>query len=811
MRNTKDLRQHTGQHRSAGRFGLCAMALAIGMAWSTSPDVQAQALPNPSIAVNIPATSLGDALTHLGRQARMQILFNPELVEGKRAPALHGTLAISEALDRLLANSGLVAMPRGGGYVIQTSSTREAQLQTITVSSAADNLSTEGSGSYTTHATTIGKLEQSLREIPQSVSILTRQRLDDQNITNITQAMAQAPGVTVTTNGAFAQTGYLIRGYGALQQQDGISVGADESYTIAPPRDMEIYDRVEVLRGPTGLLEGSGDPGGVINLVRKRPQADFGGSVSLSAGSWNNYRQSASLTGSLNEARTLRGRAIVVNQNRDFFYDKAEENRSQVYGIVEADLTPATLLTISTSYARSDSIPFYGLPPNGGGFPRSTYLGADWNKTEVPHQIETMADIVHTLDNGWKLKGALVYQDGETRSRMGLAMTPVQGSNLANFYGYRMQEDRKTIGAEISASGSFQLLGKMHQAIFGATWSRLQSDLGEAATVWSNVDLVNPDLPLSDLASTDDYRNETITTKSSIYGVTRLKLADPLTLILGGRFNNYEQKSRGTGLLNGSDWTKSNARARYEFTPYGGLVWDFHPNLSWYASYAEIFAPQTARDRNGRTLDPRVGWQVETGIKGEFFEGRLNTALSVFRIRDKNRAMTDLSAPGACDGGYCSVAGGLQQTQGWEAEVNGRLTPNWEIGASYVRNDFKVLETVAVNSWDIPVGANFSPHTPKHMLRIWNTYRLAGTGWTFGGGVAAQSALTDKTANPVQHNPGFTVYSAQVGYRFNDQWNLSLNVNNLFDRHYTAYMGYAANRWNYGEPRSVALTLRGNF
>lgn len=525
----------------------------------------------------------------------------------------------------------------------------------------------------------------------------------------------------------------------------------------------------------------------------------------MSVGSLNNYRETANLTGALNEAGTLRGRVIAINQNRKFFYDKAEENRSQLYGIIEADLSRDTLLTVSASYSRSDSVPFYGLPPNGGGFPRSTYLGADWNETRIPKQFETVADIVHTLGNGWKLKGALVYQSSELEAQMGLANIISKSTNLASFYGYKTQQERETIGTEVSASGPFQLWGRTHQATFGATWSRLQSDIGDASTTWSGQNLVNPNISLSAFGSVDTRRTETVTDKSSIYGVTRLKLTDPLTLILGGRFSNYDQKTRGTGTANGSDWVASKARASYEFTPYGGLVWDFHPNLSWYTSYAEIFAPQTQLDRNGATLDPRTGWQVETGLKGEFFEGRLNTALSIFRIRDSNRAMIDYSTTGMCNGGYCSVAGGLQQTQGWEAEVNGRITENWDVGASYVRNDFEVLQAATL------VGSNFSPRTPKQMLRIWNTYRFAGTGWNIGGGVTAQSALTDKTVNPILHNPGFAVYSAQVGYRINDKWNLALNVNNLFDRYYTAYMGYAANRWNYGEPRSATLTLRGNF
>lgn len=238
-----------------------------------------------------------------------------------------------------------------GTTFADTAEEQTAILPTISSQANENTTKTEGTNSYTTGKVSTGKFEQSLRETPQSISVLTRKQLDEQNITNLKEAMIQAPGVTVTSNGAFAETGYQMRGYRAIQQQDGLSVGSDDSYSIAPPRDMEIYDRIEILRGPAGLLEGSGDPSGIINMVRRRPTAEAEGYANLSYGSWNNKRVSVGANNRLNEDGSIRGRVILTHQEKDFFYDYAEENRSSAYAIVEADLTDKTLLTTAINYS----------------------------------------------------------------------------------------------------------------------------------------------------------------------------------------------------------------------------------------------------------------------------------------------------------------------------------------------------------------------------------------------------------------------------------------------------------------------------
>ena len=806
----------------------------------TQAPTQAQ----QAIRFDIPAQSLYSALRAFSEQSGSQVLFEDEVVSGRQAPAIAGLLTPRQALQRLTQDAGLqINSQREGVFTIRPSAPAaaprssagavpEAVLAPVRVASQRlQDATTEGSRSYTAVAPTTGatRLGLTLRETPQSITVMTRERLDDQNISDLTEAMVQAPGVTVTTRGAYADIGYGIRGYAAALQRDGISVGSEESYTLLPSVDLEMYDRVEVVRGPSGLLEGSGGSiGGVINLVRRRPQAELGGTASVTIGSWNYLRTSASLTGALNADKTIRARALVVNHAQNFWYPVAEAHRTLAYGIVEADLGRRTLLTLSVSDGRADRTPFYGFSNNANEFSRSTFIGASWNRIRSTGNFDGLAELSHEFDNGWRLRGVVVNRRGDSEGQMAMAANINAATMRAGgVYGYKFERDDDSLGSEVQLSGPFSAWGQTHQLAVGGLWGRVSSDVGGASRVWNNVDLSDPQqLPVDarEFASVNDRRTETETTQSALFGVARLKLTEPLSLVLGGRFSNFSQRSRGRGLLNSSDWETSDARARYKFTPYGGLVWDLNDTLSWYASYVDIFVPQTAKDWQQKTLKPRNGWQVETGVKGEFFEGRLNASLALFRLRDTNRAMTDPDPAhmvcGDSADGFCSMAGGLQQSQGWEVELSGNLSPNWNIAASYTRTDSKVLRAADEAS----IGRRFYNGQPPHMFRLWTTYRfdermLGGAldRWQIGGGIVAQSAQEQIDEYNDVRNAGFATYSLQAGYQISANLRSTLTIDNLFDRQYYANMGYGklaagtGSRWFYGSPRTVMLNVRGSF
>ena len=215
---------------------------------------------------------------------------------------------------------------------------------------------TEGSGSYTPGTiATATRMVLSPRETPQSISVVTRQAMDDFSLKSIDDVMRHTPGITVATYDS-ERTSYFSRGF-AIQnfQYDGIPILQDAQYSSGHTlTDTVIYDRVEILKGATGLLTGAGGPGGTINMVRKKPTSEFKGYVDLGAGSWDNYRSEIDVSGPLTETGNVRGRAVAAYQDKHTFLDHYQRQTNVYYGILEFDLAPDTLLTIGGDYQDSD-------------------------------------------------------------------------------------------------------------------------------------------------------------------------------------------------------------------------------------------------------------------------------------------------------------------------------------------------------------------------------------------------------------------------------------------------------------------------
>ena len=202
--------------------------------------------------------------------------------------------------------------------------------------------------------TTLGKVPLKPRELPQSASVIDHERLEQQNLFSLDEAMQQATGVTVQPF-QLLTTAYYVRGFKVDSfELDGVP--ALLGNTASSPQDMAIYERVEILRGSNGLLHGTGNPAATVNLVRKRPQREFAASTTLSAGRWDRYRAEVDVGGPLSASGNVRGRAVAAYEDRDYFYDVADQGTRLLYGVTEFDLSPDTLLTVGAQYQHIDSI-----------------------------------------------------------------------------------------------------------------------------------------------------------------------------------------------------------------------------------------------------------------------------------------------------------------------------------------------------------------------------------------------------------------------------------------------------------------------
>lgn len=770
---------------------------------------------------NIAKGPLSTALDQYARQGGVSLSYNAAELEGKTTQGVSGAFESNQALSIILQGTGFQPQQLGANSFLITPAVEAGsamELGATNVTGMGLGTVTENTGSYTTGAVTIGKTAQSLRRTPQSVTVLTQQRLADQNLNNLTEVLEQTPGIVVDYTDS-ERVAYYSRGF-ALDaiQYDGATVVQGSGGGSYIQSDSAIVDHMEVLRGATGMLRGSGNPSGTVNIVRKRPTREFQASGSYTAGSWDAQRYVADISGPLTEGGVVRGRVIAVHDDKDFFQDSRMERKNVFYASLAADLTDRTTFTGGIEYTELDATGSWGgLPADFDGsplnLPRDTYLGASWNRWNRSN-VQTFGEIEHLFENDWKLK-LMATRTSFKLDDNGFKQTYISRASTTNPYLMNVSvtegdggESEQT-NYSLVADGPFSLFGREHQLVFGAERIRNDSYASptRAVSQLTNVDIRDWD-PGSSLAEPDITITAkpvmTRTTQEGAYATWRISLADPLTAIIGARMSWWESEQ------------PTNPDAAYsvnqEVTPYAALIYDLNENFSLYGSYTEIFNPQHITDASGALLDPITGEAYEIGLKGEFYEGRLNSSFSVFRINQVGKALDDVSGPESCPpynpDDYCQVAGGKSRSEGFELELSGEVLPDWQVGGGYTYTTTEYLKDTVSNTGNVLRSTD-----PKRMLKLFTSYRLPGelSAWKVGGGVRAQSDIYSRSGEMEATQSGYAVYNAMVDYRFDDNYSVQLNANNIFDKHYYKKIGTTFTSYYYGDPRNFTVTLRGTF
>ena len=794
-------------------FSLRLIALSVSLGVATL----AQAAP---VALSQPAQPLAEALQSFARASGLQVNYDPAALVGKRAPALAGRMEPDVALQRLLAGSGLAASVSGSVATVAPVATQAAAgsvaLDATTISADDGSLTgrttTEGTRSYTTGAmSTSTGLPLSIRETPQSVSVITRQRMEDQGMTDLNDVVRYAPGVTLNKFGGDRQE-FLSRGFRIDNiMYDGLPTTAG-TFTLdtLSSADLSIYDRVEVVRGATGLMTGAGDPSATLNLVRKRPTAFPQVSVTTSAGSWDRYRTEVDASNKLNEAGTLRGRAVAAYEDGNSFQDVRERKRQTFYGVLEADLSDATTWTIGASKQREDKTSDWGSLPSGPNgenlhLSRSTFLSGDWAYWDQDNYT-LFSDITHTFDNGWKAKLAAqqVWANSDTYSNYLMSTAADFSYSSVSDFGtasgaYRTDSDQLNIDA--SVSGPFQLLGREHELMAGI--SRRQDKFYQRGgySGATPVDIYNfrpSSIPKPAKDSLTPYASKNTTTEEAVYAAARFNPMDPLHVIVGGRVSWYDFDN----LYSDNDY-----KATREVTPYAGIIYDLNDTYSVYASYTEIFKPQSEQNSGGSVLAPMTGKSYEIGLKGAYFDGALNASVALFDTIQENRAYLPANQATFCPGypaQSCYSAAGEVRSRGIDAEISGQLTPNWQASAAYTLVLSQYTKDVTYED------RRFAPEQPKHLFKAATSYQLTGSlsNWRIGGDLQAQSETFQRVGTGEAKQDSYALVGLMAGYRFNEHWDGRVNFNNIFDEKYWQGIPTGTGSGTYGDPRNVMLSLK---
>jgi outer membrane receptor for ferric coprogen and ferric-rhodotorulic acid len=647
-------------------------------------------------------------------------------------------------------------------------------------------------------------LDLSLRETPQSITVVDRQRIDDFALTNVNDLLEQTVGVTVQRNET-DRTDYAARGFAITNLQvDGI--GLPLVSALDGDLDTILYERVDVVRGANAIMTGVGNPSATINYLRKRPTDKFQANASVYGGSFDMWRAEGDVSGPLDASGSLRARIIGAHEERNSYLDYNKVNRNVVGGLLAWDVAPG--LTATVGYSRQNNrakgilwgaLPLIYSDGSRIDYPRSASPSAPWTYANTINQ-SAFGELTYQLGGDWSVRGVFTYNDLDSHAlRLYATGTPDPdtGLGIVAYSGFYPTRNRQYL-IDGYASGSVELFGGRHQIAFGVSNGWLHETEYEADP---GVEIDYPDVrQLSSFFPPEpDYPDAVLQGRehdrlTRAYGAIHLNFTDRLKGVAG--VSAVWLKT--TGFSYGSDL----ARDDHKVSPYAGLLFDLTHNLTVYASYTDIYSPQSQVDIDNRRLTPAKGTSLEGGIKGSWLDGRLYATAAVFKARQRGLA----SYVGTFDGsdgplGVDYYEGVDTTSKGFEAEVSGRVTDHWLLSGGFTH--LKIRDDQ---------GLQAQTFVPRNVLKLAATYEVPE--WhdlKLGAQFRYQSKIssTDDSAGMPIHQRGYAVLDLLAGVKLADHVHASLNVRNVTNEKYLNSLEWG--QAYFAAPRSAIGTIRFDY
>lgn len=662
------------------------------------------------------------------------------------------------------------------------------------------NNTTEETNSYTIKSmNTSTKLNLAIKDTPQSVSVLTHEQLEDMGVTSYQEMLKNVSGVTL--NRWDERTRSSARGF----EIDYFKIDGMPTYNEYNARDLDlsIYDRVEIVKGANGLTTGAGNPGISINLVRKKANSKvFKGDVTTNFDNEGTYGVTGDISTPITEDGSIRARVVVKHEDEKSFMDKFEKVNNLIYGVVDADITDSTFLSVGASYQKidKDGVRWGGLPAfysdgSKTNFDRSKTATDDWTRwnTDV---LSIFADLKQYIYNDISLNLSYSYDDIEQDTALlyfAGSVNKDDGSGIS-YMDWEAEQEDKIHNADVNLDIPFEVGGLSQEIIIGGSYNLSKQTKydgrypGGYYSTLSNFYDYNTNLAGESSSDIPYIVEPEQVEQKGVYIAGKFTLLEPLKLIAGARVSSYKYTS--------DDDTKETRKFSNEITPYAGLILDINENHSIYTSYTSIFQPQDEKDTSGSYLDPIEGKSYEAGIKGEYFNGRLNASVGVFRIEQENvaEAIDGVFVDGATQA-YKGVDGVV--SKGVELDIAGEITDNLSMS-------FNIANFEAKDAND----DNYNTKASRTTANIFAKYRVNSL-YTIGGGVNYKSKYYTEVTQGTITQDDFYIVNLMGSVKLSKDLKLQMNIHNLLDEEY--YDGIGANSMVYGDPRTVSLSLKYTF
>ncbi|MCK9800345.1 TonB-dependent siderophore receptor [Pseudomonas sp. MAFF 302030] len=674
---------------------------------------------------------------------------------------------------------------------------RSWTLEPINVSGNGESYSAPSSASAT-------RTETPLIEVPQSVQVVTRAMLREQDSHSLADALVNVSGVRATKPQEALFTQPIVRGFPAEIYMNGLPAFGGTAASI-DPTSLIGTERIEVLKGPTSALYGGGigaPLGGLINVISKRPGAEPSAFLSMRTGSFGTVNPSLDLNTPIGDK--VAARISADYQENDSWIDHVEGHQWSVQPSIAFQLSPETELLLRGQYEDRSQLEFSGLPAAqalSGQIDRNAFPGSTRGQphTTIENRTTT-AELKHELSDDTRMTVTAQYYEGKMRDNGAFIFPELLGANPATptvypIFKLYLPTNIRESTLDSNLGSRFEALGGTHELLVGASYDRTDFTSGVSnAELIGELDLASPRYGLSYGATP-----ETIVTQTNRYETKALYLQDQATY---GRFHllgslrltqlNLKQQEQGVDT------------SYHRVTPRLGITYDLTQSLALYAAYSTGF--RGAFNFNGReTPKPELSRNYEAGVKLAFKDLGLTGTLAAFEQTRRNVSTPDPDPTNAILG--YSVQSGEQRARGVEADLVWEPTQALSLLANYAYTQAEVTDD---NS--IPVGDGL-PRVPRHSGRFAARYRIldgAAKGLGFGAGVTALSARELTLPNTVSV-PGYALLDAQASYDF-DRYTLSVSAVNLTGRKvFETYQYLGSPVVLPTQPRSAYFTLTASF
>lgn len=764
------------------------------------------------VAIDIPAEPLDAALNALARQAGVQLVFASALTAGKTAPRVQGRYSVEETLHHLLAQTGLTARRQGDDtFTIEAAGSGAEVTLPATVATAAQAESANGPvrGYVARRSATGTKTDTPIEEIPQSISVVTRDRFEAQGAQSVNEALRYT--ASVSSYGARTRSDWYtaVRGFVPATDLDGLQL--PNTINLASWRvDPWQIERVELLRGPASVLYGQGDPGGTVNIVTKQPTTEPIHEIEVQYGSHARKQVAGDFAGALDADGKLSYRLTALARDGNLPLGPFNDQRLMIAPSLTWKPSADTTLTLLASYLRdktnaSDSfLPAQGtiLPNPNGRIPATLFTGSPDFDAYEKTQYSLGYQFEHRLNDTWTVRQNARYMHLKLDDRMtyGVGLDPSDPAQrtLLRYAGIA-QPSYGRLDLDTQAQARFATGAVRHTLLAGVDYQRQTAKDPENYALTSSLDLYNPVYRPTDLsifsgtgASPQDIRQRQ--TLLGLYLQDLVKLGERWVFTLGGRHDWSE--TRTDDLLGGTTAGQRDSA----FTGRVGVVYLAPYGISPYLSYATSFNPTIGTDRNGQAFRPTKGRQVEAGVKVQA-GSKASVTASVFRIHQTNVLTPDLDDPS----GTHSTQAGEVRSQGFELEATVQPIAGWNVIAAYTYQDVRNTRAndATLDKWPIAIP------TPRQIASLWMDYRirtgvLQGVG--IGAGVRYVSPVAGAPDNALKV-PGYALFDAALFYNVGRHWRLALNGTNLANREVISGC-YDATRCIYANGRTVLASAK---